>query len=506
MHIPKAKAIPLAAWVAVVSLGCFAFAPGAASAGDVTKNAPASKVTAAATAAPTAAPSSAAANEVADIKAQMAALKARLDLVESQQEETARATFANIEEQRKKEAAARPPDNSVRIGTSGVNARLYALLEATFIGGTHANTAGYPVIGQNVSWFSGNRWGLDVSQRLYSVPAGQQPAPNKMDFIAKLESEFELPSGNMDTAGVLFNRDAWIGVQSKAFGKLTVGRQNALPRDVAQIWGDPYGGSANTLAEGGFSNVNNFKQLIYYASGGNSASGQGDTRYDQAIVWKKLNDSGFFASLAYNFGDMNGPGGPNGSGPIPGAEFNKGSSVAGGLGYNAKWFHGSAYYTSSNVLVPSTFGAANTGHQAQSGGVGGNFDWNRFRVDAGYIWYTGDQGTWGRRYDQAWTLSTKVVPSRMMDFELGLQEFIAHNAATNAAGIVLRPFRDATGGKGTANGTRFTAYGSLIVHPVPNLDLYIASDDLLTGGSYLDTAAHGFRHVNELATGARYRF
>ncbi|MDP9105379.1 MAG: porin [Candidatus Eremiobacteraeota bacterium] len=464
-------------------------------------------MTAAATASPTAAPQ-AAAGEIADIKAQMAALKARLDLVESQQEETARATFSNIEETKKTAAAVKAPaPNSVRIGTAGISARLYGLIEATTIGVTHTTAAGAPAIGMNTPWFSGSRWGLDVSQRLYT-PVEGQPAPNnKLDFIAKLESEFELPSGNMDTAGVLFNRDAWVGIQSKAFGKLTVGRQNALPRDVAQIWGDAYGGSSNSLNEGGFTNTNNFKQLIFYASGGNSAKGQGDTRYDQAIVWKKLTDGGFFASLAYNFGDMNGPGGPNGSAPIPGAEFNKGSSVAGGLGFNGRYFHGSAFYTTNNVLEPKTIAATNIGHQAQSGGIGGNYDWTKLRLNAGMMWYTGDQGVNGRRYDQAWTLSTKIAPSKMFDYELGVQEFIAHNAAVNGSGYVLRPFRDGTVvTKPPINGTRFTLYGSLIAHPVPNLDLYFAADDLLTGGKYLDGAGNGFRHVNEYATGARFKF
>lgn len=507
MHIATSKFSFCAAWIAVVSLGSFALAPVAASAGDASKNTSKVSATAAATASPTTAPS-AAAGEIADIKAQMAALKARLDLVESQQEETARATFASIEETKKKEAAAKanPPPNSLRIGTAGINARLYGLIEATTIGMTNNNGAGAPGIGMNTPWFSGSRWGLDISQRLKAPVEGQPPASNSLDFIAKLESEFELPSGNMDTPGVLFNRDAWVGVQSKAFGKLTVGRQNALPRDVAQIWGDPYGAAANSLNEGGFTNTNNFKQLIFYASGGNSAKGQGDTRYDQAIVWKKLNDSGFFASLAYNFGDTNGPGGPLGTAPIPGAEFNKGSSVAGGLGYNARFFHTSAYYTSSNVLEPKTIGGANIGHQDQSGGVGANFDWTRVRLNGGLIWYTGDQGVNGRRYDQAWTFSTKVAPTRTFDYELGVQEFIAHNAAVSGSGFVLRPFRDATGGKTPINGTRFTVYGSIIVHPVPNLDVYIVSDDLLTGGKYLDGAANGFRHVNEYATGARFRF
>jgi hypothetical protein len=41
---------------------------------------------------------------------------------------------------------------------------------------------------------------------------------------------------------------------------------------------------------------------------------------------------------------------------------------------------------------------------------------------------------------------------------------------------------------------------------MPNIDLYLAGDDLLTGGDYLDGRAHGFKHENELASGVRYKF
>ncbi|HEY4439213.1 MAG TPA: porin [Candidatus Elarobacter sp.] len=436
-----------------------------------------------------------------DVQAEIADLKARLLLLEQQQAQSAQNALADRERQaaEKDAAAKKPAQNVVHVGTANTDIRLYALLEATIGNQSNSTATGAAAYGLPVSWFSGNRWGIDASQKL-------SKDPNGLSFIAKLESEYELPSGDMDTPGVLFNRDAWVGIQGKNFGKLTIGRQNTLPRDVVNIWGDPYIGSSLTTGEGGFTNVNNFKQIIYYASGGNGAGGQGDTRYDQGIVYKKLFDNGFYVGLGYNFGDMNGPGGPNGSGPIPGGGFNRGSTAAAGVGYNGKIAHVSGFYNTTNVLSPATIGGTNFGVQDQSWALGGNLDWGKNRLDAGYMYYTGDQGSLGRRYDNVWTVSGKHAPNKFIDYELGLQEFYVKNAGVNGAGFVLRPYVNALGAAGTVNGTRFTAYGSVITHPVSNLDVYIAGDDLLSGQGYLDSRAHGSKHELEIVTGTRYRF
>ena len=41
----------------------------------------------------------------------------------------------------------------------------------------------------------------------------------------------------MDTPGVLFDRDAWVGIENETIGKLTFGRQNAIARDPAMSKG-----------------------------------------------------------------------------------------------------------------------------------------------------------------------------------------------------------------------------------------------------------------------------
>src|ERR1700738_3123115 len=119
---------------------------------------------------------------------------------------------------------------------------LYGLLDITLSSISNANAKGDRKTGYQVSWFSGDRWGITGRHAL---------GPKLPDVIFKLESEFVLNPGEMDRPGVLFNRDAWIGFESDELGKLTFGRQNALARDYSGIAGDPYGSLTVTLWEGG---------------------------------------------------------------------------------------------------------------------------------------------------------------------------------------------------------------------------------------------------------------
>jgi predicted porin len=455
------------------------------------------------------------ADEIGELKAEIKAMNKRLTEMEEQKNKVKALNdkVKQMEKQKEAFAAVPPPGPVTKTGpldslisgqpvhiieTSGTDVLLYGLIEPTLGYTSNVNAAGQSKVGLNVSWFSGNRWGIFVKQKLFPEDG--------VNLIARMESEFELPSGNMDTPGVLFNRDAWVGFEGPMLGKFTIGRQNTLPRDVANIWGDPYGDSKLTTNEGGFTNVNNFKQLIFYTSGGNGAGGQGDTRYDQGFVWKKVFENGLYLGAAYNFGDGNGPGGPNGSGPIPGAGFDKGSTEAVAVGYNAGQFHISSFYTRANVLEVLTIGNTNIGHIAQSWGVGGNWDGGLLRFNAGYIHYNADQGKVGMRNDDVVAVSTKITPSKLYDFEVGWQDFFATNAALDGNGNVINPFRDASAATATGTGTRMTTYASAIYHPVPNVDIYVAGDHLKTTAGYRAAQANGHTSADELVTGVRYKW
>jgi predicted porin len=456
------------------------------------------------------------ADELGELKAEIRAMNKRLSEMEEQKSKVKALNDKVKQMERAKEAQASvPPPGPIAkkagpwdsfvsgrpvhiIETEGTDVLLYGIIEPTVGYVTNVNTKGASTVGLNVSWFSGNRWGIFVTQKVF-------PEYN-FNLLARMESEFELPSGNMDTPGVLFNRDAWVGFESPLLGKFSVGRQNTLPRDVANIWADPYGNSQLTTGEGGFTNNNNFKQIIFYTSGGNGAGGQGDTRYDQGFVWKKIFDNGVYLGAAYNFGDGNGPGGPNGSGPIPGASFDKGSTEALAAGYNAGQFHVSGFYTRSNVLEIPTIGGTNVGHIHQSYGIGGNWDGGLLRLNAGYMHYNADQGLVGFRNDDVVTVSAKITPSKFYDFEVGWQDFFAKNAALTGSGFTFVPFKDATSAVATGTGTRMTTYASFIYHPLPNIDVYIAGDHLKTTGGYSASQAHKHDTADEVVTGVRYKW
>ena len=349
---------------------------------------------------------------------------------------------------------------------------LYGLLDITLSNISNANANGDHKTDYQVAWFSGNRWGITGRHAL---------APTLPNVIFKLESEFVLNTGEMDTPGVLFNRDAWIGCESEELGKLTFGRQNAIARDYTGIYGDPYGSAAVTLEEGGYTNQNNFKQLIYYAA---SATG---TRIDNGVVWKKKWGANWVSGLGYQFGS---PG-------VPGS-FSKNTTETAAFGYNGGIYNVAGFYNHFNVngLI----------HKAWS--IGGNVTpIPLVRLNAGYYGYKSEQGNGvGDRKDRAYTVSAKFVPEGPWDYELGYQIIKAKNAGFNAGGNTLIPYQDASGVTATGSGDKKTLYGSVFYHFDRRTEAYLAADYMkLTDGYHL-SVTNGHDKQNEVAIGLRFRF
>ncbi len=349
---------------------------------------------------------------------------------------------------------------------------LYGLIDATLSDLSNSNAKGDHKRGFQTAWMSGNRWGITGRHGIFD---------NKVGVIFKLESEFDYQTGEEDTPGVLFNRDAWVGFQSEALGKLTFGRQNAIARDYTGIYGDPYGSSRVTLEEGGYTNVNNFKQLIFYAA---SATG---TRVDRGAVWKK-EFGPFVAGLQYAFGTSNV------------GDFQKGSTETAAFGFNAPGdlFHLAGFYNHFNVndLV----------HKAWS--LGGNVQLGPLvRLNTGYYKYDSEQGGGvGKRKDHAWTVSAKLSPGASFDYELGYQIIHAANAGVNSSGFILTPYADAAGVKSTATGDKKTLYGSVFYHFDRRAEVYLAADYMKLTDGYKLAVTNGHNSQVEVGVGVRMRF
>lgn len=235
-----------------------------------------------------------------------------------------------------------------------------------------------------------------------------------------------------------------------------------------------------SLEEGGYTNNNNFKQLIFYAG---SATG---TRLDNGVVWKKGFDNGLFAAASYQFGG------------IPG-DFSRGSSESVSLAYKGGMFNLAGFATAAKV--------AGLGDRSYS--VGGNVQLGIVRLNAGVFHYTGEQGvngTLASRSDNAYTISAKLAPAGKLDYELGYQDMKANNAAVNAAGNVLNAFANASLATATATGSRSTLYGSIFYHFDKITEVYVAADYLKLNDGYKVSATNGFANQTEFALGLRTRF
>src|SRR6267143_5235696 len=358
---------------------------------------------------------------------------------------------------------------------------LYGLLDITLSGITNADARGDTKLGYQTSWFSGDRWGIFGKHVVGGII--------EPDFgvIFRLESEYTLPTGEMDTPNVLFNRDAWIGFEGKKFGKLTFGRQNTVARDFSQNWGDPYGSAGVRFDEGGWTNTNNFKQLIFYAG---SVTG---TRMDNGIVYKNLLFDHLMVGLGYQFGE------------VPGA-FNRNTTASVAAGWNSDLFDISGFFTHANLNDAQENGI----------GIGGNVILSSLlRLNAGYMHYSSTQGTqsatgtWSLpdREDHAWTVSAKIAPTRDVDFEVGFVNFRSINAAVTSRGFTLRPFQDdPTAATAVATGTTRTLYGSVFYHLSRRAEVYLAADRMWLLQGYRLAVTNGYSTQTEIATGIRFRF
>lgn len=352
----------------------------------------------------------------------------------------------------------------------------YVLIDLTVVGKSNATADGRTKVDIGEPFFSGSRWGLKGLLKTNI---------DGLDIIYKLESEYFLYDGEQGKSNTLFNRDAWVGISGKSFGKITIGRQNTLARDFAVIYCDPFNHAEVNYDEGGWTNNSNFKSLVYYA-GGVSVSpvngGPAQTRMDKGIVWKKANAEGLCLGAAF---DLNYE--PNTS--------VRNSTASFALGWNASTWHVSGFYTQANnagsTATSATFATAPKGYTQKSMSFGGNVNLTpALKVNAGYFHYTAEQGT-GRpdRSDNAYTLSGSYKLNPKWTLYAGLQSIRVENAGmATATGGIPNAFTNGANAAFYTTGGKDSIYGAVRRHLSKKIEAYAVYDYMkLKDAYYINT-------------------
>ena len=349
----------------------------------------------------------------------------------------------------------------------------YVLIDLTVVGKSNATADGRTKVDIGEPFFSGNRWGLKGLLKTNI---------DGLDIIYKLESEYFLYDGEQGKTNALFNRDAWVGISGKSFGKITIGRQNTLARDFAVIYCDPFNHAEVNYDEGGWTNNSNFKSLVYYAGAvsiGPVTGGPAQTRMDKGIVWKKMEEDGLCFGLAYNLNYE-----PNTS--------VRNSTAAVALGWNAPTWHLASFYTQANnagsTAAAAAFATAPTGFTQKAMSFGGNVNLTpALKINAGYFHYTAEQGLGHPdRSDNAYTLSGSFKVNPKWTLYAGLQSIKVENAGmATATGSIPNAFVDGSNAKFYTAGSKDSIYGGVRRHLSRKIEAYAVYDYMKLKDAYL---------------------
>ncbi len=154
---------------------------------------------------------------------------------------------------------------------------LYGIADA-FVGSTETQLGGIGQRQTNVSTsgVNGSRWGLKGSEDL----------GGGMKAIFTLESGFNLDTGAQKTAGSIFDRQAYVGLQS-GFGTVSLGRQYSAYDNLQ--------GATN----------HNYDAFTFSARGAVSANGIQDytNRISNSVAYATPSFGGFSGAVVYGFGE-----------------------------------------------------------------------------------------------------------------------------------------------------------------------------------------------------------
>ncbi|MGU7782815.1 porin [Burkholderia sp. PU8-34] len=110
---------------------------------------------------------------------------------------------------------------------------LYGLLDVGV--NYQSNAGGKPLVNMTSGMLNGSRWGLQ----------GKEDLGGGLSAVFRLENGFDVTNGKLGQGGLMFGRQAYVGLSSHAYGTVTLGRQyDAIvefvnPFAVANTWGGP---------------------------------------------------------------------------------------------------------------------------------------------------------------------------------------------------------------------------------------------------------------------------
>ena len=141
---------------------------------------------------------------------------------------------------------------------------------------------------------------------------GTEDLGNNMKAIFQLEGSFGLDDGSLSSAGTLFNRNTYLGLQAN-FGRFRMGRIDTVYKNITDTMG------FMGLQSGNFVSASNI--LAQRGFGSNNAD-RFHERPSNTIDYRSPTFGGFTAHAGYSFGEVVG-------------DFKRGSNISTGLSYTA---------------------------------------------------------------------------------------------------------------------------------------------------------------------------
>lgn len=254
---------------------------------------------------------------------------------------------------------------------------LYGLIDA---GVTYtSNQKGGQTLQEMSGLAQGNRWGL----------RGSEDLGDGLHAIFVIENGFSIANGSLGQGGLMFGRQAYVGLASDRYGSLTLGRQyeemveyiSPVTTDQWSVLFEHPGDNDNTNRGFRVNNAAKFTSVDYsgvqftglYALGGQPGSVTQDSVYSVGAHYQR---DGFYAAAAYTHVDH--PGQINAGTFWTSANSTDGSYALAASAYDV--FGAGASYQIGNAK----FGAAFTQSTFKDSFEGGNVRFQNYELNASY--------------------------------------------------------------------------------------------------------------------------